>query len=218
MINTQSFRYAVAGMLTACFFPVCGVSAQGLESASPGTVVLEDDFSSASPSWLTGKFQNGRTWIQGGAMHVRAVDGPGSIEVAYDAVYGDVIVEVEMELVDGTDDNWQTVTCRSADDDNYYDLGISADGYYLLDVWVDGSKLNKSLGPSRSTYIRTGRNVVNTLRVECVGDNLRLFVNGNQIAELTDQNHSRGRVGLSADAFDNSFSEILFDNVRITVP
>ena len=94
----------------------------------------------------------------------------------------------------------------------------SADGYYLLDIWVNGSKLDKSLGPSRSRHIRTDRNAVNALRVECVGTSLRLFVNGNMVAEIMDTNIARGHVGLSVDSLGGKFSEVAFDNIRITVP
>ncbi len=110
------------------------------------------------------------------------------------------------------------VRCCQVDDSNYYDLGISADGYYLLDVWVNGTKPNKSLGPSRSLHIRTGRNVVNALRIECVGTDLRLFVNGNLVAELTDENFSKGLVAFSVMSIGGPYSEVAYDNFRVTVP
>ncbi len=218
VIRARCLARTAVGILAAYSVFIYDVSAQDSQSGAAGTVVMEDDFSSASANWMTGKSADGRTWIEDGAMHVQAVEAPGSVVVLYDATYGDVVVDVEVTLADGTDDNWQTVMCRSVDDDNYYDLGISADGYFLLDIWVNGTKLNKSLGPSRSNHIRMGHDVVNNLRVECVGEDLRLFVNGNLVAELTDGNISRGRIGLSADAFASPYSEILFDNIRVTVP
>ena len=220
MMNAQALSCAVAGMVTAVCIVAYDAAAQNRQSDATGTVQLVDDFSLVSPNWLTGTHLNGETWIEGGAMHVRSItaEDNGSTVVRYDAVFGDHIIEVETTLLDGTDDNWQTVNCRNADNDTYYDLGISADGYYLLDVWVNGSKLNKSLGPSRSRHIRTGRNAVNALRVECVGTSLRLFVNGNMVAEITDTNISRGHVGLSVDSLGGEFSEVAFDNIRITVP
>ena len=220
MMNAQALGRAVAGMTTVICFVAYDAAAQKRQSDATGTVQLVDDFSIVSPNWLTGKSASGETWIEGGAMHVRSITGEdnGSTVVEYDAVFGDHMIEVETTLVDGTDDNWQTVTCRKVSNDSYYDLGISADGYYLVDIWVDGSKLNKSLGPSRSRHILTGRNAVNALRVECVGTSLRLFVNGNIVAEITDSNISRGQVGLSVDSLDGKFSEVAFDNIRITVP
>ena len=218
MMNAQALRCAVAGMVTAICLVAYDAAAENKKSDTTGTVQLDEDFSVVSPNWLTGEWNSGETWIKGGAMHVRAVDSGSSLYVAYDAEFGDHIIEVETRLLDGTDDNWQTVNCRHIDDDNYYDLGISADGYYLLDIWVDGSKLDKSLGPTRSEHIRTGRKAVNALRVECVGKNLRLFVNGNLVAELKDKNFSQGRVSLSVQALGGPFSEVLFDNLRISVP
>lgn len=218
MINASVLRCVLAAIATAGCLVALDAAAQKKQSDVTGTVQLNDDFSRVSPNWRIGKFSNGETWIEGGVMHVRAIKDDSSLYVDYDAVFGDQIIEVETVLLDGTDDNWQTVNCRQVDDSNYYDLGISADGYYLLDVWVDGSKLAKSLGPSRSPHIRTGRNVVNALRIECVGTNLRLFVNGNLVAELTDETFSKGLVALSVMSIGGAFSEVAYDNLRITVP
>ncbi len=218
MMNARALRCVVAGIVAAGCVVTFDAAAQKKKTVVTGTVQLEDDFSSVSPNWGTGKFDNGETWIEGGVMHVRAIDDDSSLYVEYDAVFGDHIIEVDTTLIDGTDDNWQTVNCRHVDDDNYYDLGISADGYYLLDVWVDGTKLSKSLGPSSSPHIRTGRNVVNALRIECVGTDLRLFVNGNLVAELTDENFSIGLIAFSVMTIGGPYSEVAFDNFRVTVP
>ncbi len=217
MMNAQALRCVVAA-IAAGYIVTFDAAAQKNQPDVTGTVQLSDDFSRVSPNWRTGKFNNGETWIAGGVMHVRAIDDDSSLYVEYDAVFGDQIIEVETTLLDGTDDNWQTVNCRQVDDSNYYDLGISADGYYLLDVWVDGTKLNKSLGPSGSPHIRTGRNVVNALRIECVGSILRLFVNGNLVAELTDETFSKGLVAFSVMSIGGPYSEVAYDNFRITVP
>ena len=60
--------------------------------------------------------------------------------------------------------------------------------------------------------------MVNALHVECVGDRLSLSVNGNLIAELSDTSLTNGEVGLSVNALSDEFTEVAFDNFRITVP
>ena len=180
-------------------------------------VLFSDDFSVRSDRWNVGEWENGTARYVGETMLVRSVTAsPKSTFVDYDRIFMDHVIQVETTLVGGTDDNWQTVSCRITPNGNYYDLGISADGYFLLDVWVDGRKLNKSLGPTRSRHIRLGRNVVNVLRVECVGNTLRLSVNGHVLAEINDDNHASGKIALSVDSIGASYSEVAFDNLVVT--
>ena len=183
-----------------------------------GVQTVFDDFETIDLNWITGEFDNGVVRIVDGEIRIRNFTESGtSITAIYDERSADQIIDVDVMLVAGTDDNWQTVECRTQGD-SYYDLGISADGYYLIDVWIDGEKLDKSLGPTASSFINTGMDAVNALHVECVGDRLSLSVNGNLIAELTDTNLESGEVGLSVNALADEFTEVAFDNFRLAVP
>ena len=195
------------------------VRAQTRQPLKARSAQVVDDFNRVDPKWETGEFGHGTGVIVDGRLRVRNEEvSSSSTTIFYDATFDDQIIDVDVTLVGGTDDNWQTITCRESGDDDYYDLGISADGYYLIDIWIDGSRLNKSLGPSPSSDIRTGRNALNKLHVECVGDRLGLWVNGSFVAELTDTNISSGRVGLSVNALGGEFTEVEFDNIRIATP
>ncbi len=180
-------------------------------------VLFSDDFSVRSDRWDVGEWDDGTARYVRETMLVRSVSASDkSTFVDYDRIFTDHVIQVETTLVGGTDDNWQTVSCRWTPGGNFYDLGISADGYFLLDVWVDGRRLNKSLGPTRSRHIRLGRNVANVLRVECVGNTLRLWVNGHVLAEINDDNHASGKIALSVDSIGGSYSEVAFDNLVVT--
>jgi hypothetical protein len=180
-------------------------------------VLLSDDFSASSSEWGAFDTAAGRARVENGAMLVRANTGYGSVFADYSQTFGDVVVEVDMALVGGTDDNWQSVSCRFAGN-SFYDLGISADGYYIIDVWVDGVKSSSSLGPTRSSDIRVGPGAVNRVRAECVGDLLRLSVNGRQLAELRDGSHASGLISLSVQSLDAAYSDVAFDNLVVTRP
>ncbi len=187
-------------------------------SQTVGTEQVYDEFETADPNWFIGRFRDGEVRIEDGEMLVRSLTASGaSVSAMYDANFSDVIVDVDVRLNEGTDDNWQTVECR-AEGNNYYDLGISADGYYLIAVWIDGVHLDKSLGPTGSPHIRTGEDAVNSLHVECIGDRLSLSVNGNLLSELTDANFTEGAVGLSVHALAGALSEAAFDNFRVAAP
>ena len=162
--------------------------------------------------------ENGTARYVGETMLITSVSesGNGSTLLNYDRTFTNHVIQVETTLVGGTDNNWQTVMCRWTSADNYYEFGISADGYFLLDVWVDGRKMNKSLGPTRSRHIRLGRNVVNVLRAECVGNTLRLSVNGHVLAEIDDDNYASGAIGVSVVSLGDSYSQVSFDNLVVT--
>ena len=189
---------------------------RSLEPSSGRVVLFSDDFSVPSDRWDITDLANGEARYVRGAMHVKAVSAGGSIFVPYSRSFSDLSIQVETTLVGGTDDNWQTVSCRHSSDGDYYDLGISADGFYMLDVWVGGTRLSKSIGPTRSRHIRQGRNAVNVLLVECVGNRLSLSVNGHVLAELRDNNHSIGLLALSVDGLASTYSDVAFDNLVVT--
>jgi len=183
-----------------------------------GTERVFVDFETVDPDWITGTFQDGVVRIADGELFVRDFTASSaSVTAVYDAEFDDVIVDVDVRLAEGTADNWQTVGCR-IEGNNYYDLGISADGYYIIDAWVEGVQLDRSLGPTPSPYIVTGADAVNSLHVECIGDRLSLSVNGNLLEELTDASLTSGGVGLSVNALAEVFSEAAFDNFRAATP
>ena len=76
--------------------------------------------------------------------------------------------------------------------------------------------------PSRSIRINKGQDVINLMRIECIGSNLRLFVNGHLLAEVQDDSHSSGTIGLAVTAWTEQdgkqFSEVAFDNLVMTAP
>jgi len=191
---------------------------QPAPSRGTGAELVFNDFETIDPSWNAGKFENGVVRIADGEMFIRNFTvSQASVTAIYDAEFDDVIIDVDVRLAEGTADNWQTVECR-IDGNYYYDLGISADGYYIIDVWIDGVQHEKSLEPTPSPYIVTGAAAVNSLHVECIGNRLSLSVNGNLLAELEDNAILSGGVGLSVNALAETFSEAAFDNFRVAAP
>jgi hypothetical protein len=58
----------------------------------------------------------------------------------------------------------------------------------------------------------------NHIRLDCVGDSLTLFVNGDKVNEVTDSGLTSGDVGLIAGTFDTPGTDILFDNYVVRNP
>ena len=190
-------------------------------------VLFSDDFSNEASGWDTFEDENGWVIYEGGWLHLT-----NYTYAEYDTYscihkeFSDFILEVETKLVDGTVNNLHGVYCRADSLSEgeilpCYVLGISADGYYAIQKVVEGEIITL-VSPTRSIHINKGRDVVNLMRIECIGSNLRLAVNGHVLTEVQDDSHSSGVLALVTTAWTEqdgkSFSEVAFDNIVVTAP
>ncbi len=77
-----------------------------------GVQAVFDEFETIDPSWIMGESQDGVIRIVDGEMRIRNFSDAGtSLTAIYDERFGDQIIDVDVKLVAGTDDNWQTVEC-----------------------------------------------------------------------------------------------------------
>jgi hypothetical protein len=183
--------------------------------------VLTENFSRPDAGWETRTSVDGVSVIAAGVLLVRNETSSVNATVVYhQSTYANVIVEVDMMLVDGSENNWQTVYCR-ATDAGRYSVGVAADGYYNFEIWGragSGQRLSGSVEPTRHAAIRTGRGAVNRVRVECNGSRIRLSVNDTFVAEFNDTLYQNGRIALTVSSVEGDFSTVAFDNVRVSRP
>lgn len=191
---------------------------------TPAPVLFEDDFSNDASGWDTYSDEYGAAFYQDGWLHVRNNASNEYADYSYAHQYfTDFVLQVETKLVDGSEDNWHFVTARHSGAGNYYNFGISADGYYLVEKWVDGLR-TEFREPTLSIYIKQGKGVINIVRVECVGSDLSLSVNGHLLADVSDATFTGGDIALSASlpvgtsVSESQFTEVAFDNIIITAP
>lgn len=187
-------------------------------------VLFSDDFSDESSAWDTYSDTEGSAFYHDGALHLKANTFAEYAVVSYHRQeFTDFALEVETKLVEGTDDNWHQVFCRIQNTivPEYYEYAISADGYYRLGKVVNEEPI-ELVPTTRSIHIHTGENAVNLMRIECVGSNLRLSVNGHLLAETEDSTYASGSLGLAATGWmeqhGKTFTEIAFDNLVVTTP
>jgi len=182
------------------------------------TVLFSDDFSQDTDDWDVYSDASGEVFYEGGWFHLLnyATADSNTFTLAYQ-YFDDFILEVETKLVDGTDDNWQSVLCRVQDADNYYAFGVSADGYYDIVRFSEG-EMTVLASITYSGYINQGWDVVNTIYIECIGSSLTFAVNGYVLEQVTDNSVSGGYIGLDAQALSGTFTEIAFDNLIVVEP
>jgi uncharacterized repeat protein (TIGR02543 family) len=189
------------------------------EAALNGSAALfSDDFSQDTGAWDIFSTADGEAFFENGWLHVISYTAAGHPTASHaNQNFTDFILEVDMELIAGTTDNWQSVVFRYGDAGNYYSAEISADGYYEMQLWV-GETLHTLVRPTTSSHIHQGQGAVNSVRIECVGNRLSLSVNGHLLAEVFDDTLTSGNIALEVDSLGGTFSEVAFDNLVVTEP
>jgi len=181
------------------------------------TVLFSDDFHQDTGTWDVFSDAYGEVFFQNGQLHVLNYTSAPFYTYSYAYQwFDDFILEVETQLVAGTDDNWHVIDVRDSGGGNYYSFCISADGYYMIKRIAGGSDNN--LAFDTSPYINQGWGVVNLVHIECVGNRLSLSVNGHLLAEVYDSANSAGDISLGVSSLAGSYSEIAYDNLVVTAP
>lgn len=182
-------------------------------------MILRDEFSPPNPAWARFDANESAVYVQAEELYLED-RGKGVAVYAPLAgkTYTDVIASVQVRHVQGTVNNWMGVICRQQDEDNYYLLAISADGYYLILLVENGAPLPLA-GPEPAEAIRTGK-ARNSVEARCVGDALSLWVNGEFLVTYTDATlPDAGGVALFADAVERGETAVAaFDNFVLTQP
>lgn len=186
--------------------------------AGPGEVIYQDDFSRSNSGWdryqdptYSSDYQNGVY-----RLHVLTPDTDAWANPHLDV--SDAQIEVDARKVGGSDHNVFGLLCRYQDPRNFYFFFISSDGYNGIGVMKDGTKqllTDKSLLPSEA--VAQG-GALNHIRADCDGYALRLFVNGELVAEAQAAEWSSGDLGLIAGTYELGGTEVLFDNFSAVRP
>lgn len=194
----------------ACALPSINL---GGTTGGDAQALFQDDFSDSSSGWADVGYTNGAYVIFVEQTSYDIYDTPGLQMPA------DVAIEVDTEKVGGPDNNNFGAICRFQDENNYYFLQISSDGFATIGMYLDGTNtyLLENNWDSVSA-VRTGDST-NHIRAVCQGNTLTLYANGTQVAQVTDSTFSSGgEVGLMAGTFDEAGTQISFDNFVVTAP
>lgn len=167
----------------------------------PKTVVKQDFSDPKDPGW---GFAPGQRVVNG-QLVLRA--GPKSSvrsSPTKDRKVDDVSVETTVASRDvRTDEASYGVICRwrlasDGHPGDYYAFTIAPNGYAAIGtthefLWQTASPISA---------IKQGRDAVNTVRAECVGDRLTLYVNDTRVKSLIDPRLSTGDVGVTLENYD----------------
>ncbi len=188
-------------------------------------VVFSDDFSSPSAEMETYSGDGGSAGTENGIYVIRSTAdlwqwGKSSSQ------FDNVIIEADVTMTAGpTNDNAGFgIICRLSEREDTsidgYMLAISGDGYYSIRHIVSGS-MTALVDWTESSIINQG-NASNHLRVTCNGNDLRLEVNGQEVASAVApvDGPTSGTMAFAAISFetDQPYAEGHFDNLVVSQP
>jgi len=186
----------------------------------PAEVLFEDDFSDASGGWSIdssgksiAKYDNGQYDIQILAEKLLVWTTSASGDLS------NIRVEVTGSSAGVANDPGMGVICGYQDDEHFYYLGITPDGYYAINKFnADNGTI---LTSNNDEWERSARIALYEtsyqLQADCGSDGtLALSVNGLEVARANDTDYPSGTVGLMAQSFNKAPAEVRFDDLVVT--
>lgn len=197
----------------------CAATAVYLYLTRPaaGTGVLfADDFSDPTTGWSQRDQPGGWTRYEEGSFHITVRLPDLYMWSSTSRSFADFTVEVDGRLIEGPPDGIYGVIFRQQDEDNFYEFDISADGRYTLIRFRDG-QWQPIVDWTETQMIQQGRSL-NRLRVDAVGSTIRVYVNGQLLASVTDASFRQGDIALVAGTGDTPGTHAAFDNLQVSEP
>ena len=189
------------------------------ESLAPsGSVLYQDYFSNTKSGWEEYTSPAGTAGYTNDAYHIVINQANVNLWTHPGLEYTSTREEVSVMPVSGPQSNRMGLICRLKDNKNFYFFVISGDGYYGIGKVKNGQAgLLSGSAMKPNSAILTGAQD-NRLRADCSGSQLTFYVNNVKLASATDAEYSSGDIGLLAGSFDQTGSDIYFDNFIVYKP
>jgi S1-C subfamily serine protease len=190
---------------------VVGIASSGGAAEIPqdADVLFEDYFEPPSSGWYE--------W-DGDATSVEFINGDMQISIFEADYYAwnnpelwftDVILSAYVHVDEPVGDASYGLICRYQDEDNFYSLEVSEDGYFAIfkkiagDYEVVEDWHETDLVPSSGTF---------EIYASCIGDELTLAVDGTVLGSVEDNSFSDGDVGVIAETWNLGGFTVSFED------
>jgi hypothetical protein len=205
---------SVAEEIGAITPPVADVTPLATIQIEPAVVLFEDDFESASDSVFNQTSDESSSFSVEDGVYVQTVHEPNYFVWSFAREsFDDAVVEVDATL-DGPEGGAAAILFRYQDENNFYIWRVYGDGTYSLQRYVD-DELAELIAPTEASAIN-GSGETNRLRVETVGNRIRLFVNDELIGSTSDSSFSDGDLALGVSAEDSPEVTVRYDNLAVS--
>lgn len=179
---------------------------------------LQDRFGDPGSGWGSqsqGKFDRG---YQDGEYFIEVYEPEWFVWAYPGRRFDDIVVEVDARLVSGSRDGHFGLLCRYRAPDDFYYFAVTDDGFYAILRVDDGEPEVLTDDGFRSTAaVQTG-GATNHIRAICQGEQLSLYVNGREVATVTDDTLRQGDVGLGVGSGPEGAVRVHFDNIVVAAP
>jgi len=201
----------------------CGLSS-GLATVTPTNpagdeqILFKDHFTEITSGWRRASGSSGLSDYDDGVFRILVNEPNSDVWTTPDLDLDDVIIEVSTFKAGGSRDNRFGILCRAVQPDQFYALMISSDGYFGIGKMK--GEVFELLGEDSlqsSEFVQKGA-AINHLRAACVGSRLSLWVNGEKLIEVEDNEFTSGDTGLFAGTYNEPGTDIRFDDFIISTP
>jgi serine/threonine protein kinase len=185
------------------------------EAAVP---LLSDNFSQPAHGWPQSSGEEASYSYQDGAYRFVVRRNDTLYWVTPDDSFADASISVTTTLVSGGDESYYGLLCRLQGNQEFYYMVIRTDGRFTMGRYRDGEFLTLLPGGWTTNPAIHAGNAQNQLRVDCSGEQLRFYANGELLAEARDGNLESGKPGLAAAAIGSGELDVRFDDFLVTKP
>jgi hypothetical protein len=183
-----------------------------------GDLIFQDDFSKVPSGWGLWDREEAVVAYEQGGLRILVNQADFDFWSVAGRRIEDAVIAVDMNRLAGPEDNDFGLICRYQDARNFYMFLVSSDGYYgIAKLKDDQHSLIGSEQLKYSDRIQPDQ-TAHRLRADCVGENLKLYVDGALLLEAYDSDFSSGDVGVLAGAYSTPGVDILFDNFEVRQP
>lgn len=188
-----------------------------LSGCAPSSSELLDDFSDPASGWGAASHETYVRGYQQGEYLIQ-IDVPDwFVWTTAGRSYEDVEIEVAVRSAGQTDNHYGAI-CRY-DEQAFYYFAISTDGYYAIYKHESDGELVPLTGNNMlySALIRQ-EGGDNQIRASCQGTRLALYLNGQLLVEVENDDFMKGDIGLAAGTLKNGGTSIWFDDFGVQKP
>lgn len=191
---------------------------QAHAQAGEGGLLFQDDFSDPASGWYSnGGPETQAQYVEGG--YLLGHNQPNSVVWALPGrLVTDTRIQVTATRVGGDDDNFFGLLCRvqgTGQTGDFYAFLISSDGHFGI-AKKSGNSLaligQDMMMRHPAIHLGSQPNIITGI---CAGNRLALYVNGEFVAETTDEEYALGQAGLVIGTFDIGGTQVLFDDLSV---
>ena len=187
---------------------------EGSDALDLGSPDWRDPFDNAS-SWYLLDTDYTQFSVEDGRMVMHIIAAGGGEEWGLSARPGMDNYYLQATFITGEtcpDADRYGVLVRAPDPDQGYVFGFSCSGRYRLYAW-DGESYRPLQEWRASAAIRSGANQTNILGIWLMEDTIRLYANGQLLAEFTDDGFSSGQFGLFIGSQESADFTVYVDEI-----